>query len=228
MGTSAAADGLAGTRQAADGPGAATPWPLRPGVVITLATVLGLGLRAFQLSRPGYLSGFTQYDDGVYIGNALRLVNGVIPYRDFAMVQPPGSMLLMVPAALLGKAFGSMWALGAARVLTAGADTANVALIGLLVRHRGPLAAGLASGGYAIYPPALTASQARGSRPQPPPPASRRPSGGVPGAAVGVQRVGGRAVLTRPVFVQLIQGTSPVELLIPARAPPGIECDPAA
>ena len=121
--------------------------------------MLGLGLRAFQLSRPGYLSGFTQYDDGVYIGNALRLVNGVIPYRDFAMVQPPGSMLLMVPAALLGKAFGSMWALGAARVLTAGADTANVALIGLLVRHRGPLAAGLASGGYAIYPAALTASQ---------------------------------------------------------------------
>ena len=121
--------------------------------------MLGLGLRAFQLSRPGYLSGFIQYDDGVYIGNALRLVNGVIPYRDFAMVQPPGSMLLMVPAALLGKAFGSMWALGAARVLTAGADTANVALIGLLVRHRGPLAAGLASGGYAIYPAALVASQ---------------------------------------------------------------------
>ena len=159
MGMSAAADGLAGTRQAADGPGATTPWPLRPGVVITLATVLGLGLRAFQLSRPGYLDGFTQYDDGVYIGNALRLVNGVIPYRDFAMVQPPGSMLLMVPAALLGKAFGSMWALGVARVLTVGADTANVAMIGLLVRHRGPLAAGLASGGYAVYPAALTASQ---------------------------------------------------------------------
>ena len=159
MGTSAAADGLAGTRKAADDPGAATPWPLRPGVVITLATVLGLGLRAFQLSRPGYLSGLTQYDDGVYIGNALRLVNGVIPYRDFAMVQPPGSMLLMVPAALLGKAFGSMWALGAARVLTVAADTANVAVIGLLVRHRGPLAAGLASGGYAVYPAALAASQ---------------------------------------------------------------------
>ena len=84
---------------------------MRPGVVIALATVLGLGLRAFQLSRPGYLSGLTQYDDGVYIGNALRLANGVIPYRDFAMVQPPGSMLLMVPAALLGKVFGSTWAL---------------------------------------------------------------------------------------------------------------------
>ena len=48
---------------------------------------------------------------------------------------------------------------GAARVLTVGADTANVAVIGLLVRHRGPLAAGLAGGGYAVYPAALAASQ---------------------------------------------------------------------
>jgi hypothetical protein len=128
-------------------------------VIIAVAALLGLGLRIFQLTRPGYLTGFTQYDDGVYIGNALRLVDGVIPYRDFAMVQPPGSTLLMVPAALGGKAFGSAWALAAARVLTVGADTANVVLAGLLVRHRGPLAAGVASGGYAVYPAALNASQ---------------------------------------------------------------------
>ena len=43
-------------------------------------------------------------------------------------------------------------------MLTVGADTANVVLAGLLVRHRGPLAAGLASGVYAVYPAALTAS----------------------------------------------------------------------
>jgi hypothetical protein len=50
------------------------------------------GLRG--ISRPGHLSGFTQYDDGVYFGNAARLVHGAIACRDFAMVQPPGSMLL--------------------------------------------------------------------------------------------------------------------------------------
>jgi alpha-1,2-mannosyltransferase len=153
------ATGTAGARAVSARPATTAAWPLRPGVVIALATVLGFGLRAFQLSRPGYLTGFTQYDDGVYIGNALRLVNGVIPYRDFAMVQPPGSMLLMVPAALLGKAFGSAWGLAAGRILTLGADTANVALVGLLVRHRGALAAGVASGGYAVYPAALNASQ---------------------------------------------------------------------
>src|ERR1700730_13296381 len=152
------ATGTAGTRTVGVRPAAVAPWPLRSGVVIAVAALLGLGLRIFQLTRPGYLTGFTQYDDGVYIGNALRLVDGVIPYRDFAMVQPPGSMLLMVPAALGGKVFGSAWALAASRVLTVGADTANVVLAGLLVRHRGPLAAGLASGVYAVYPAVLTAS----------------------------------------------------------------------
>jgi alpha-1,2-mannosyltransferase len=153
------ATGTAGTRTVPARPARTPAWPPRPGVVIAVAALLGLGLRIFQLTRPGYLTGFTQYDDGVYIGNALRLVDGVIPYRDFAMVQPPGSMLLMVPAALGGKVFGSAWALAAARVLTVGADTANVVLIGLLVRHRGPLAAGAASGAYAVYPAALSASQ---------------------------------------------------------------------
>jgi len=153
------ASGTAGTRIVPARLAAPPAWPWRPGVIITVAALLGLGLRVFQLTRPGYLTGFTQYDDGVYIGNALRLVNGVIPYRDFAMVQPPGSMLLMVPAALGGKVFGSAWALAAARVLTVGADTANVVLAGLLVRHRGPLAAGVASGLYAVYPAALNASQ---------------------------------------------------------------------
>jgi len=153
------ATGTAGTRIVPVRRAASTAWPRRPGVIITVAALLGLGLRVFQLTRPGYLTGFTQYDDGVYIGNALRLVSGVIPYRDFAMVQPPGSMLLMVPAALGGKVFGSAWALGASRVLTVSADTANVVLVGLLVRHRGPLAAGVASGVYAVYPAALNASQ---------------------------------------------------------------------
>jgi alpha-1,2-mannosyltransferase len=153
------ATGTAGTRIVPARLAGPPAWPRRPGVIITVAALLGLGLRVFQLTRPGYLTGFTQYDDGVYIGNALRLVNGVIPYRDFAMVQPPGSMLLMVPAALGGKVFGSAWALAAARVLTVGADTANVVLAGLLVRHRGALAAGVASGLYAVYPAALNASQ---------------------------------------------------------------------
>ena len=121
--------------------------------------MLAFGLRLFQLSRPNYLFGVTEYDDGVLFGNALRLVNGAIPYRDFAMVQPPGSTVLMAPVALLAKSIGSGSGLAAARLLTAAADTACVVVLGLLVRHRGALATGLACGIYAVYPAALNASQ---------------------------------------------------------------------
>jgi hypothetical protein len=74
------------------------------------------------------------------------------------MVQPPGGMLLMVPAALLAKVAGSAWGLAAARLLTACADTASVVLLGVLVRHRGPLTALLACGLYAVYPDAIIAA----------------------------------------------------------------------
>jgi alpha-1,2-mannosyltransferase len=141
---------------AARADGAGTP-RLVYGVIVG-CTVLALSLRLFQLSRPGYLLGVTEYDDGALFGNAVRLVNGAIPYRDFAVVQPPGSIVLMAPVALLAKATGTAWGLGIARLLTVAADTACVALLGLLVRHRGALAAGVACGVYAVYPDALVAS----------------------------------------------------------------------
>jgi alpha-1,2-mannosyltransferase len=127
-------------------------------VIIAACAAVGLFLRGYQLARPGYLLGVTEYDDGVMLGNALRLVDGVIPYRDFSMVQPPGGMLLMVPAALLAKVTGTASGLAAARLLTVGADTADIVLLGLLVRHRGPAAAGVACGVYAVYPDAIVAA----------------------------------------------------------------------
>lgn len=126
--------------------------------VIAVCTAAAAFLRFYQLTRPGYLLGVTEYDDGVQFGDAVRLVSGVIPYRDFVMMQPPGSILLMAPVALLAKVTGSAWGLAIARLLTAAADTACVALIGLLVRHRGPVAAGIACGIYAVYPDALVAA----------------------------------------------------------------------
>jgi alpha-1,2-mannosyltransferase len=127
-------------------------------VVIVACTAVALLLRAYQLCRPGYLFGITEYDDGVLFGNSVRLVDGVIPYRDFAMVQPPGSTLLMAPVALIAKVTGTAWGLAIARIATVCADSACVALIGLLVRHRGPLSVAIACGIYAVYPDALVAS----------------------------------------------------------------------
>jgi len=132
--------------------------PSARGLVIAACAALALVLRAYQLTRPGYLLGVTEYDDGVLFGNALRLVSGVIPYRDFSVVQPPGSILLMAPTALLAKVIGTAWGLAVARVLTVCADTADVVLLGVLVRHRGALTAGVACGLYAVYPDAITAA----------------------------------------------------------------------
>ena len=126
--------------------------------VIAVCTAAAAFLRFYQLTRPGYLLGVTEYDDGVQFGDAVRLVSGVIPYRDFVVMQPPGSVLLMAPVAALAKVTGSAGGLAIARLLTAGADTACVALLGLLVRHRGPVAAGIACGIYTVYPDALVAA----------------------------------------------------------------------
>ena len=69
-----------------------------------------------------------------------------------------GQHLLMAPAALLAKVAGTAWGLAAARLLTVGADTVNVILLGVLVRHRGPLTVCVACGGYAVYPDAIVAA----------------------------------------------------------------------
>src|SRR6516162_5208430 len=126
-------------------------------VVIAAATLLALGLRFYQLSRPGYLLGVNEYDDGNYFGSAVRLINGALPYRDFLIVQPPGITLLMVPAALLSKVTGTAWGMAVGRILTAGVGAAAVAVAGLLVRHRGLLATVITCGIMAVYPDSIQA-----------------------------------------------------------------------
>jgi Glycosyltransferase family 87 len=127
-------------------------------VVVLLATVLALALRLYQLTRPGYLLGVTEYDDAVDLGVAVRLVHGVLPYRDFVLVQPPGIALLMAPIALLAKITGMSTGIAVARILTACVGAASVTLAGLLVRHRGVLVTTLTCGLLAVYPASLEAA----------------------------------------------------------------------
>src|SRR5258707_12449674 len=101
------------------------PFSLTPaGRVIAVTTLFALALRGYQLARPGHLLGVGDYDDGTDFGSALRLIHGVLPYRDFVTVQPPGITLLMVPAALLSHLTGTAGAIAAGRILTALAGAA--------------------------------------------------------------------------------------------------------
>ena len=127
-------------------------WLAPPGLAMLAATLLALAIRLYTLTRPGYLTGVTEYDDGVYLGGAIRLLQGSLPYHDFAFVQPPGILLLMAPVAVLGKIGATTHAMAAARLLTVLASTACVPLAGSLVRYRGVLVTLVTCGLLAIYP----------------------------------------------------------------------------
>jgi len=131
-------------------------WLSPPGIVILAASGLALALRLYVLSRPGYLTGVTEYDDGVYLGGAIRLISGALPYRDFALVQPPGILLLMAPVAVIAKVSTATHAMAAARLLTVLASTACVPLVGHLVRYRGAFVTVVSCGILAVYPDDIT------------------------------------------------------------------------
>jgi hypothetical protein len=126
--------------------------------VMTALTLFALALRFYQLARPGHLLGLGDYDDGADFGSAILLAHGVLPYRDFVIVQPPGITLLMTPAALLSRLAGTAWAIAAGRVLTALASAGAVVLGGLIVRHRGVFAVVVTCGLIAIYPGSVQAA----------------------------------------------------------------------
>jgi hypothetical protein len=131
-------------------------WRSPQGIVMLAATGLALGLRLYELSRPGYLTGVTEYDDGVYLGGAIRLISGSLPYHGFAFVQPPGILLLMAPVAVIAKVSTATHAMAAARLLTVLASTACVPLVGHLVRYRGAFVTLVSCGILAIYPDDIT------------------------------------------------------------------------
>ncbi len=152
------AAGRAAQPAGAQGPGPRRGRLTAVGWVIVATTALALGLRLFQLNSPGHLLGVTEYDDGVYLGAALRLVHGVLPYRDFVLVQPPGLILAMTPVAVLAKWTGTAWAMAVGRILTACVGAAAVPLAGRLVRHRGLLAVLITCGILAVYPDGVAAA----------------------------------------------------------------------
>jgi hypothetical protein len=123
------------------------------GLVLLIATLLALALRLFLLTRPGFLtSGTVEYDDGVYLGMAMRLLQGALPYKDYALLQPPGITIVALPAALIGALTSQVTGLAVARVLSVLASTACVPLAGRLVRHRGAVACAATAGLLAVYP----------------------------------------------------------------------------
>jgi alpha-1,2-mannosyltransferase len=128
--------------------------------VLVPIAVAGLALAGCidQLAQAHALLGGDEYDDGVYLGAALRLVNGAAPYRDFTFLHPPGVILLLSPFAALARWTGTRAFTGEARVLTALVASANAGLLAWLLRHRGTPAMLIAGGTLAVFPLAVAAN----------------------------------------------------------------------
>src|SRR5687768_6746171 len=98
-------------------PGAATggEGQVLPALLLVLA-VLGWLLRALPLLAAGDALRYpVDYDEGVYFSAAALLARGVIPYRDFVFVHPPGLLLVLSPAAWLSGVLGPSFAFALAR-----------------------------------------------------------------------------------------------------------------
>lgn len=124
---------------------------------IAVPSLIALGLCCYQYSTPNLLFSVYDGDDGVYFGAAMRLSDGLFPYKDFVIVHPPGIAVLLLPLAAVGHLFGTRVGFAAARCLTVAVVTANVVLVGLLVRHRGAFAAFAAGLFLACFPVAVAA-----------------------------------------------------------------------
>jgi hypothetical protein len=115
-------------------------WPL---VLTSLVSLLTICLQ-FSVIQNVLLN--WSYDSGVYLGAAIHTLHGVLPYRDFTFVQPPGIIYVMLPSATLQWLVGGSAALGSARVLCMAIMVLNVGYVTYLLRrwgHTAQVVAGL-------------------------------------------------------------------------------------
>jgi alpha-1,2-mannosyltransferase len=117
--------------------------------------VLAFAVRLASLLHAGGFHALVGYDEGVYFAGATSLVHGLIPYRDFALVHPPGSTVLLAPFAWVGRLTSEPtgWALARLAVMVLGAATS---VLVYLIARRVSLVAGLVAGGlYAVWAPVV-------------------------------------------------------------------------
>lgn len=112
-----------------------------------------------QLTTAHAMFGIDEFDDGVYFGTALRLIERQIPFRDYVYGHPPGFTWILMPLALVSKVFGTRSGFALVRVLSSSVAVANVWMLGRLLRHRGILYCLPASLALAVFPLAVTANK---------------------------------------------------------------------
>lgn len=118
----------------------------------TLIAVVGLAavVRFSRWPTPtAVLLGGGEYDPPVMYLASASLLHGLMPYRDFTFLHPPGVLLGLVPSVLIGGLFGDAVGLASARVAVVLLGVANSALVALLLKRYGVPSMLLGGGLYA-------------------------------------------------------------------------------
>lgn len=129
-------------------------WPL------AALALLAFLVRLVPVLRGGGLEGVVDYDDGVYFGAAVALVHGVIAYRDFLLLHPPGILYLLSPFAGLGTIANDRVGLAAARLAFMCLGALNTVLVGLVAGRLGRREMLCAAALYAVWDDAAIAERA--------------------------------------------------------------------
>jgi hypothetical protein len=87
----------------------------------------------------------------VYFSASTALVHGLLPYRDFLLLQPPGILIAWSPFAVLGTVIGDPTAFAIARLAVMLLGAANAALVTLLAGRLSRLAGLMAGLVYAVW-----------------------------------------------------------------------------
>ncbi|MBD7981310.1 ArnT family glycosyltransferase [Oerskovia merdavium] len=133
------------THRPARRPTRATGWIVAAGVA-----VLAFAVRWSLVGGTVGVRDYQGYDDGVYFSSAVTLVHGLVPYRDFTLLHPPGSMLALTPFAALTAWTSDSDALVAARVGVMVVGATNAVLVTRIAGRWGTTAAVVGGVLYAV------------------------------------------------------------------------------
>lgn len=116
---------------------------------------IAFAVRWQSVQNSGGLHALLGYDEGVYFGASTSFVSGLMPYRDFVLVHPPGSVVLMSPFGLLGKLTSDSTGWAAARIFVMLLGALNTAVVFVIARRISLVAAVAAAGLYAAWAPVV-------------------------------------------------------------------------
>ncbi|WGL52421.1 glycosyltransferase 87 family protein [Nocardioides sp. BP30] len=116
-------------------------------------------VRLLPVLRGGGLHFYGRYDDGVYYTASESLTFGHVPYRDFVLLHPPGSLLALMPFALLGRLTSDPVGMTVARLSFMALGSASAVLVGAIAGRWGRMRGFLAGLLYATSAAAVYSEQ---------------------------------------------------------------------